>query len=218
MRVELLSIVTAAGSFRGRNPALSALLFAALLMVSGGNALAQGSVAADKAALEALYDATDGPNWTTSTNWKTEGELSTWHGVFTAADGRVTQLYLFSNELSGEIPEELGNLSNLEELYLFNNELTGEIPEELGSLTHLEELFLHGNRLSEEIPEELGDLSNLLYLYLNNNQLTGTIPEELGDLSNLRRLDLFNNELTGRSRRNWGTCPTSGDWISPGTP
>ena len=110
-------------------------VFAALLLLSGGDALAQGSVAEDKAALEALYDATDGSNWTTSTNWKTSEPLSEWHGVTTDADGRVTQLSLIGNGLSGTIPAELGDLANLQLLYLWGNELTGEIPPELGDLT-----------------------------------------------------------------------------------
>ena len=113
MRVELLSILTAPTPFTRRKPALSALLCAALLLLSGGNALAQGSVETDKAALEALYDATDGSNWTTSTNWKTEEPLSTWHGVTTDVDGHVTQLSLSNNQLTGTVPVELRHLSNL---------------------------------------------------------------------------------------------------------
>ena len=41
------------------------------------------------------------------------------------------------NQLTGEIPVELGGLSNLTHLYLFSNQLTGEIPAELGGLTNL---------------------------------------------------------------------------------
>ena len=39
-----------------------------------------------------------------------------------------------SNRLTGEIPPELGGLSNLTELSLRDNQLTGEIPPELGGL------------------------------------------------------------------------------------
>ena len=109
---------------------LSTLLFTAL-MLSGGDALAQGSVATDKAVLEALYDATGGSNWKTSTNWKTEEPLSEWHGITTDTAGRVTRLTLNGNELSGAIPVELGGLTSLQYLYLSGNELDGMIPEEL---------------------------------------------------------------------------------------
>ena len=40
--------------------------------------------------------------------------------------------------MSGEIPAELGSLSNLSRLNLLNNDLSGEIPAELGSLSNLE--------------------------------------------------------------------------------
>ena len=62
---------------------------------------------------------------------------------------------LNENQLNGEIPEELGNLSNLSELYLYENQLSGEIPEELGNLSNLTELQLCCNELSGEIPSEL---------------------------------------------------------------
>ena len=39
--------------------------------------------------------------------------------------------------LSGEIPAELGSLTNLQVLNLYDNELSGTIPAELGQLTNL---------------------------------------------------------------------------------
>ena len=197
MRVERLSILTTPAPFRGRKPALSALLSTILLLLSGGNALAQGSVATDRAALVALYNATAGANWTNNTNWKTTVPLSAWYGVVTDADGRVTRLDLKRNRLSGEIPAELGRLASLLELYLDHNELSGEIPAELGDLTNLQLLYLNSNELSGEIPAELGDLTNLQLLYLNGNRLSGEIPAELGRLTNLRGLILWRNELSG---------------------
>ena len=110
----------------------------------------------------------------------------------------LTGLGLSYNQLTGEIPPELGGLSNLEVLGLHSNQLTGEIPPELGRLSNLTYLGLHDNRLTGEIPPELGGLSNLTWLVLNDNQLTGEIPPELGRLSNLTQwLHLHNNQLTG---------------------
>ena len=100
------------------------------------------------------------------------------------------------NELSGEIPPELGELANLERLNLGGNELSGEIPPELGDLANLEWLDLGFNELSGEIPPELGDLTNLEVLYLGVNELSGEIPPELGDLTNLEWLNLGVNELS----------------------
>ena len=142
----------------------------------------------DREALVALYNATDGENWNRSANWLSDAPLGEWRGVDTDGDGRVIVLDLDGNGLSGEIPAELGSLSNLEWQYLYNNELSGEIPAELGGLSNLQWLRLYNNKLSGEIPAELGSLSNLTYLSLNDNGLSGEIPAELGSLSNLTYL------------------------------
>ena len=103
-------------------------------------------MAADRLALVALYNATDGANWTDNTNWKDDNAaLGSWDGVSVDGNGRVTVLRLKGNTLSGEIPAELGNLGNLLELYLNDNQLTGEIPSWLVRLTELKELSLWGN-------------------------------------------------------------------------
>jgi len=156
----------------------------------------------DRAALIALYEATDGQNWRGNTNWLTDKPLGEWYGVDTDADDRVVRLNLAGTRddgfgLTGPIPPELGDLSNLGTLSLEYNSLTGAIPPELGNLSNLDTLALYSNSLTGTIPRELGNLSNLRRLSLSGNSLTGTIPRELGDLSNLRRLSLGGNSLTG---------------------
>ena len=44
---------------------------------------------------------------------------------------------LYSNNISGEIPKELGNLSDLVSLDLYQNKFSGQIPDTLGKLNHL---------------------------------------------------------------------------------
>ena len=68
-------------------------------------------------------------------------------------------------------------------LSLDDNQLTGEIPEELGNLSNLGDLYLSTNQLTGEIPEELGDLSNLQVLRLSGNSLTGCIPVGLTEVT-----------------------------------
>ena len=154
-------------------------------------------VSGDRAALVALYNATDGPNWTNNTNWLSNRPLGEWHGVTTDANGRVTRLILDRNGLSGSIPTELGNLTNLTGLYLIRNQLSGSIPTELGNLTNLTALNLSFNELSGSIPTELGSLTNLTGLNLRDNQLSGPLPSSLGNLSNLTTLYLYTNQLSG---------------------
>ena len=159
--------------------------------------IASSAPQTDQTALEALYDGTDGPSWTNSTNWKTAAPLGQWHGVTTNAAGRVTKLDLGRNALTGPIPAALGSLSNLESLDLSVNQLTGPIPTALGSLSSLESLDLSQNALTGPIPAALGSLSSLTELGLGKNALTGSIPTALGSLSSLESLDLSKNRLAG---------------------
>ena len=162
----------------------------------------------DRAALVALYEATDGPNWVDNTNWLTDAPLGEWYGVATDDLGRVVRIDLgqkWDDEarswgghgLAGSIPAELGNLTESKVLDLAGNDLTGPIPPELGNLLTLQVLDLRRNQLSGPIPPELGNLLTLQGLYLGRNRLSGSIPAELGRLTNLRWLDLHRNRLVG---------------------
>ena len=144
-----------------------------------------GSAETDREALVALYNATNGENWRYNDNWLSDAPLGEWYGVNTNDDGRVIALdfTVNGNGLSGEIPAELGSLSNLRGLWLNHNGLSGEIPPELGSLSNLIRLGLSENALSGEIPAELGSLSNLTVLDLAGNQLSGCVPSSLEDRS-----------------------------------
>ena len=199
------------------------VVVAVVLAIAPLPAEGQGSVESDRAALVALYDATDGDNWNNNDNWNTDAPLSDWYGVETD-NGRVCDLYLDNNNLTGEIPRELSSLTNLEWLLVDRNNLTGEIPRELGRLKNLERLHLENNNLTGGIPRELGSLTNLERLYLSRNNLTGEIPRELGRLTNLASLYLLGNMLTGvipeELRRFEGTInpQRGGVYLPVGTP
>ncbi len=169
--------------------------------------------------LEHLYRNTEGPKWAQKAGWLTNAPLAAWHGVHTDADGRVVALSLRRNRLSGAIPVELGELTELsslslggnalsgpiprelteleqlDRLDLASNDLTGSIPTELGRLSELRVLDLQGNSLSGSIPRELGELERLEWLHLSSNRLSGPLPSELGKLSELRGLYLYNNNF-----------------------
>ena len=178
----------------------------------------------DRDVLEILYDSTDGDNWLRNTNWKSTAPLDDWWGISTDSSGRVATIVLYTNNLSGSIPAELGDLANLEFLGLGNlgdpdllpfNELTGSIPSELGDLANLEFLDLSINELTGSIPAELGDLANLKSLSLVANQLTGSIPAELSGLANLELLNLASNALTGSIPSELGELANL-EWLSLG--
>ena len=150
----------------------------------------------DRAALMALYNATDGPGWGNNAHWASQAPLHEWYGVTVNTRGRVSELSLQENRLTGELPAELGDLSELRNLRLWSNELTGEIPPELSGLTELEQFAVGGNRLHGMIPEWLADFGNLSELHISTNRFTGPLPPWLGELP-LRRLILGNNRFDG---------------------
>ena len=177
-----------------------------------GSSCAPADSPEDRAVLAALYNATDGANWWSRTNWLSDRPIREWRNVVNDANGRVTGLWLDYKGLTGPIPVELGSLFNLERLDLGSNQLTGTIPPELGRLSNLERLYLDDNLLTGTIPPELGSLSNLERLYLDDNLLTGAIPPELGRLSGLEWLDLRSNQLTGAISSELGSL-SSLEWL-----
>ena len=133
---------------RVRRHGLLMILLAVLTLLVRDAAGAQRSVSSDREALVALYNATDGENWKTDTNWLSEEPLSEWHGVTTDKNGRVTGLALVDNRLSGEIPAELAKLAKLEELLLnLNGQLTRPLPVGLRDLSRLARLWTSGTEV-----------------------------------------------------------------------
>ena len=205
--VDASGLVTAVGG--------GAVTVTATAGEASGDALVTVAINPDRAALVAIYNATDGPNWVDNTNWLTDAPLGEWYGVSTDARGRVFELDLsgeqdnrpgdyLSHGLSGAVPPELGNLANLRHLSLTGNDLSGAIPPELGNLANLRSLNLAYNALSGPIPPELGNLANLVVLDVQRNRdfvtatgLSGAIPPELGNLANLEILNLTANLLSG---------------------
>lgn len=151
----------------------------------------------DRAALTALYEATNGAGWKNSDNWLSDAPLTQWYGVEVDAFGRVAELRLEGNDLEGPIPPEIGHLDRLTGLDLGKNALTGPIPPEIAGLAVLRSLVLWSNHLEGPIPPQVGRLSSLTELHLSDNEFTGPIPPEIGRLSRLRGLGLWSNDLEG---------------------
>ncbi|ORX33882.1 L domain-like protein [Piromyces finnis] len=99
--------------------------------------------------------------------------------------------YIKNNNIGGNIPESIDELSELEYLYIRNNLIKGKIPKSIGNLKILKKCNLR------RIPKSIGDLTHIKKLHLNGNKLTEKIPESIGELENLESLDLSENSLTG---------------------
>ena len=145
----------------------------------------------DRAALVALYNATNGPNWTNKHNWLSDAPMGQWHGVTTNEHGRLIGLVLERNNLQGPIPAELGSLDELDRLDFGNNKLIGAIPPELGNLSKLGTLWLADNNLSGTIPDELGKLVKVWQMsFRDNPSLSGSLPLTFTNLASLEYFQL----------------------------
>ena len=76
--------------------------------------LVQTSPETDREALVALYNATGGPNWRRNNNWLSDVPISEWEDVATDNNGRVTELDLEGNQLSGCVPSSLSGRLDME--------------------------------------------------------------------------------------------------------
>ncbi|MFZ6010332.1 MAG: leucine-rich repeat domain-containing protein [Bacteroidota bacterium] len=127
-------------------------------------------------ALKALYDSLAGPGWTTKTSWPTAGswpasatatQMDAWYGVV-VTNGDITELNLPTNNMTGKLPQAIGNL------------------------TALTRLYFHNNKINSALPAQLNNLVNLTYLDMGYNQITGLLPN-LPGLTKLQTLIFRNN-------------------------
>ena len=144
-----------------------------VLFTACGSETPPTSPETDRAALIALYRATDGPNWIRNANWLTNEPLNRWAGVVTDEDGRVVALELFQNNLNGFIPTEFGNLDKLVRLDIANRY------EEKSSLGELIATFVDTLNVLAGAPPEY-------------NKLIGCLPRRLDD-----QLDMDESFLGG---------------------
>lgn len=160
----------------------------------------------DSLALVDLYNSTNGASWTSSTNWLA-GPVSTWQGI-TVSAGRVKEINLTANNLTGTLPVSIGNLSELDSLTLVGNFISGSVPSSLGNLSKLVWLDLTYNQFTGSIPSSLSTLANLDLLSLSSNNLSGSIPTEFGNFKKITELDLSFNSLTGSIPSSLGNVTT----------
>ncbi|MCB0279760.1 MAG: hypothetical protein KDD94_09675, partial [Calditrichaeota bacterium] len=168
-----------------------------LIVISFFSIYSQGNRYTDSLALVALYNATGGDQWT-EPRWDLSQPIDTYAGVVLLND-RVHNIALNFKNLQGNLPVEIGNITELIQLSLQNNPLlTGPIPSGLSSLTELRYLNFSNTNLSGTLSTIIESLDQLLELRLSNMQnLTGPIPDEIANLTQLQYLDLHQTDLGG---------------------
>lgn len=190
---------------------IAACLVGAVVLLPAGQAAGRmptAPIQIEIDALVALYYATGGPQWTHHDGWLVDPDPCNWYGVtcgsHTYPSYHVIWLHLANNNLTGQLPPEIVNLTQLDELLLNDNHLTGPLPAGMDNFDYMINLLLNNNQLTGPIPADLGGISvspggrKLLRLYLHNNQLEGKIPPELGNITSLFYLNLSGNRLSGQ--------------------
>lgn len=151
-------------------------------------------------ALKDIYFASDGVNWIDASNWGTS-DVSTWSRVQVIA-GQVISLQLDSGQ-SGPLSPSINGLQNLILLSL-NAPFTGQIPDAVANLTELEQLTITNTSFSGAIPASFASLSNLELLVISANDfLGGSLPPELGQLSTLEVLRIGGGQFDGGIPVQW---------------
>ncbi|XP_022717791.1 receptor-like protein 12 [Durio zibethinus] len=116
-------------------------------------------------------------------------------GRFPTAPLSLHWLSVSENNLVGEMPSSICNLSSLLGLILDENNLGGTIPKCIGNLSSLLYIVLRKNNFHGKLPENFAKGCSLRGFEINNNQLEGSLPRSLGNCKDLELLDVGKNNL-----------------------
>ncbi len=144
-----------------------------------------------------FYNATGGDNWINKENWCSDKPVNEWFGIITDENGRVTEIHLDFNGLSGTIPESFYGLQKMSVVALESNRLSGELSEKLWEMSELSYLRLYNNQLTGGLTSAIGKAKKLRFLGLGANSLKGTIPDEITELTILFYFSIENHAFSG---------------------
>ena len=168
---------------------------------------AQSCNAADVAVLKALFEASSGTGWTESDGWLVGATVGEWHGVTADSLGRVTQLDLANNGLTGRVPANLGTLGRMKVLRIDDNALSGRLPLSMVT-TPLRELRYANTGLC--VPAEAS-----FRAWLNTIASHEGTGDECAPLSDRDVLQALYEAMDGPNWRNndgWLTDAALGEW------
>lgn len=150
----------------------------------------------ERVALIKIYKALNGEKWLDQENWCTDRPLSEWEGIMANGDKEVYRLWLSRDaNVKGEIPECLGDLTNLEQVSCEYSNVSGRLPESIGKLTNLKRITIGNCKFEGEIPESIKNCLKLEYVDMSQNHFTGKIPEVFFLCENLEYLMLGDNKF-----------------------
>lgn len=143
------------------------------------------------------YANQNGFKWLTCNDECGWGGLSCESGPDGSITDDITRMDMAENNVSGELPEEVAALNELQILSFEENKIGGSIPADYSGLAKLLLLDLDKNKLDGTIPD-FSAMSDIQQIDLNNNELEGTIVGKgLDQLTRLAFLDLSYNRFTG---------------------
>ncbi|CAN4120853.1 unnamed protein product [Withania somnifera] len=172
--------------------------------------------------------------------WSTSQPFCSWKNVnCDKSTGTVTSINLDSQSVSGSLPPEITQLSNLKTLSLQNNNLSGPLPS-FANMSNLAELSLNSNQFTSvpqdfllgvpnlvtlsvsdngklspwQIPMYLSESTNLGSFYASNASIVGVIPDIFGAFPNLQNLRLSYNNLTGSLPASFGGSEIVNLWLN----
>ena len=156
----------------------------------------QATASQDKMALEAMYSATNGAQWANNSGWmKGDPCQDYWYGIYCSESGRVLQINLVYNLLSGSLPVDMARLDQLQVLRLYSNNIGGTMPAGLFSLNSIEIIDVDNNQIGGTLPGTIS-MANVTTLNLYANNFGGTIPT-VWNTPNLQVLSLSSNHFEG---------------------
>ncbi|CAA7027953.1 unnamed protein product [Microthlaspi erraticum] len=109
----------------------------------------------------------------------------------------LQNLDLYTNNISGILPDSIGNLKFLSVLSLGDCNFVGKIPSSLGNLSYLTNLDLSFNGFTGELPDWMRNLSELTSINLGFNLLEGLLPSNMSSLSKLESFHIAGNSFHG---------------------
>lgn len=129
-------------------------------------------------------------------------DSSTWLGISYALDldsnqYRVVEFDVPEGDFKGDFPDEFTDLTELRVLRI-GGSMTGQIPDSISKLKNLEKLYIWGTNMNTTIPESIGELTNLKALSIKGNPgVHGPLPNSIGNLTNLEYINVMENNLSG---------------------